>query len=572
MTKNPFMTKKLAFSVIALAMAVSPFLSVKADNGDWDAAISAAAWNYGDYRVERLAFADDAVGPFNLGEFALVAEPVDSCEPNDCGLYDVYMLKDGMKLLMENVPAEALDAHRFEGNDNRFVFVAASDWNGDRYAVTEYTADGSAEQIVEDLFLSGVENIDVLVKDDDVYFNAYLDYTGKTSVNQAGVYVYDAAEGDADIIGKHWELREETMLDAADGIVLIKMTFPSGNKQLWLGDTHNYNNLGMTREAIAGTWVDPQADMYAGHFVDDDTVEFFMNYIRHTYDLDTETLTAHDGQYLNWFRAPELGYQIDGTYMAWVDPSDVLSLSNGSEVVTLGTATNGKFLLEDGRVFYASGLEGKAYDIETGATTNVPFAVTDSDGGDVVVGTDAAGNVEYYNLVTGESYELGFGSNPVLSDDMHVYWTGVDGHVYEGTVSLPSVRTAGTVRAVKTADDNTVYLLRDDAKYAVPSEKTYFTWFSSWSDVETVSSATLASYEDAGTATFAPGTKVKIARDPKVYVVGDDGALHWVVSQTVAYSIFGDRWNKGILEITTQDLVTNPFGSSVQSERDMQTI
>ncbi|NBS41729.1 hypothetical protein EBS80_03640, partial [bacterium] len=61
------MTKKFVFSVIALAMAVSPFLSVNADNGNWDAAISAAAWNYGDYRVERLAFADDAIGPINLG-------------------------------------------------------------------------------------------------------------------------------------------------------------------------------------------------------------------------------------------------------------------------------------------------------------------------------------------------------------------------------------------------------------------------------------------------------------------------------------------------------------------------
>jgi len=565
------MTKKLVFSVIALAMAVSPFLSVNADNGNWDAAISAAAWNYGDYRVERIAFASDAVGPISLGDFALVAEPVDSCKPNDCGVYDVYMLKDGMKRLLTNVPAEAFDAQRFSINDGRFVFVSQIDWKGDHYAVTELDSDGNAGQIVDDVFFSGVEDISVIIDGYDTYFTVAHDYTGKTSVNQAGVYLYDAAEGDADIIGKHYELRNEQLLDATDGVALIKMEFDSGNKQLWLGDTHNYNNLGMTREAISGTWIDPDADIFAGHFVNDNTVEFFMNYVRYTYDIDSETLTAFDGEYLNWYRDAADSYQVNGGLMAWVDPSDTLYLSVDGVAEEIDTAKDGQFLLEDGRLFYASGLEGKMYDVDSGKTTSLPFAVTDSDGDDVVVGLDAGGNVQYLDMATDRSYELGFGSAPVLSDDMHVYWMGMDGSIYEGTVSLPSAKSVGDVRAVKVLGDNTVYLIVDGERLAVPSEKTYFTWFSSWNDVDTVSASTLSAYEDGGTATFAPGTKVKLAYDPKVYVVGDDGKLHWLMTETVAYSIFGSTWNKGIVSITQQDLVTNPLGASVSTERDLQS-
>ena len=566
------MTKKLTFSVIALAMAVSPFLSVDADNGNWDTAVTAASWNYDGYRVEKLAFASDAIGPYNLGNFALVAEPVDSCKPNDCDIYDVYMLKDGSTLLMTNVPASILDSHRFAINDGRLVFVAQADLDGEHYAVTEYDADGDSSQLVEDVFFSGVESIDVLASDGDVYFNTALDYTGSTSVEQAAVYMYDAAEGDADIIGKHYELRDEQMLDAADGIVLEKLTFPSGNKQLWLGDTHNYNNLGMTREAISGTWLEPEADIYGAHFVNDSQIEFFMNFIRHTYDLDTKVLAKHDGQYLNWNRDPELGYQIAGSRMAWVDSSDTLSVSDGTTVTALGNAFDGQFYLESDRVFYATSTGGKSYDFSAKTASDVGFFVTDSDGGDILVGNDSTGKVRYLNLATDASYSLGFGSAPTLSDETHAYWTGVDGNVYEATVSLPSAASLGTVSAVKSSSSNTVYLIADGKKYAMPSEKTYFTWFSSWSNVTTVSATTLASYADAGTATLAPGTKVKIANDVRVYVVGDDGKLHWITTQTVAYSLYGSDWNKNILAITQQDLVTNALGTSIASEADLQSI
>ena len=198
------------------------------------------------------------------------------------------------------------------------------------------------------------------------------------------------------------------------------------------------------------------------------------------------------------------------------------------------------------------------------------------DGGDAVVGNDSAGDVAYLNMATGETYGLGFGGAPVLSDDMHAYWRGVDGAIYEGTVSLPSAASVGTVRALKASGSNTVYLVKYETKagekFTIPSEKTYFTWFSSWKSVETVSAATLASYADGGTATFAPGTKVKISGDAKVYVVGNDNALHWVTSETAAYSIFGVGWNKGILNITQQDLVTNPLGASVDSENALKSV
>lgn len=564
-----FMTKKLVFSVIALAMAVSPFLSVNADKGTWDAATAAAAWNYDGYRVEKLAFASDAIGPYNLGPFALVADPVGSTGSN---LYDVYLLKDGSKLLMQDVPGEILNAHRFAINDGRLVFVTSIEDKDGHYTVTEYDENGDSTQLVNDVFFSGVESIDVLANDDEVYFNTALNYNGSTAVSQAAVYAYDRPEDDAAIIGTHYELRDERMLDAAGGVVLEKLTFPSGNKQLWLGDTHNYNYFGMTREAISGTWIDPEADIYAAHFVSDTRIEFFMNFIRHTYDLDTKTLAKHDGEYLNWNRDAELGYQVSGSRMAWVNPSDSLSVSDGTTVTVIGTAVDGQFYLESERVFYATATGGAVYDFEAKTTTATAFAVTDTNGANVRVGSDVTGNVKYEDLSTGASHTLGFGSAPTLSDDNHAYWTGVDGSVYEGTVSYPSISSAGTVSAMKTSSSKTVYLIADGKKFAVPSEKTYFTWFSSWNSVSTVSATTLALYADGGTATLAPGTKVKIANDARVYVVGNDGRLHWITTQTVAFSLYGSSWNKGIIEITQQDLVTNAMGTPIASEADLQSV
>lgn len=74
-------------------------------------------------------------------------------------------------------------------------------------------------------------------------------------------------------------------------------------------------------------------------------------------------------------------------------------------------------------------------------------------------------------------------------------------------------------------------------------------------------------------ATVSAGsTKMKLAGDPKVYVLGEDGKLHWIVSQAVAYAIYGNTWNHNIVEITNVDLVQYGFGTVIDSEADVELI
>lgn len=570
------MTKKSIVLAAFVAVVLVPFgRATRATSGNWDTLMAAAAWSYDGYRVERLSFSDDAVGPINMGELVVVAEPAESCEPSDCNLYDVYLLDSGMKFGMSDLPAAVLDTQRYLNNGERFVYIGQTDWDRNHYQVTEVSGDGTSEALISDVFFNGADDVDVLADEDGTYyFNAELDYNGSKDVSQAGVYVWNAPNKTADIIGDHWELRDESLEDANDGVALVKMTFDTGNKQLWYEDTHNYNHMGMTREAIPGTWVEPEADIYAAHFTQGQAIEFFMNFTRYTYNPETDDEPVkHDDQFLNWYRDPSVGYQIVDGRMAWVTPDDQLMISETDGTVkTLGTAVGGQFFLESDRVFYATSTGGRQYDFDTSLTTDLAFAVTDTDGGDIYVGLDPVSNVWYADLSTGSTLSLGFGEAPVLADDLHVYWKGEDGALYEGTVSVASPVYAGTASAMKGPTGSTVYLVVDGVRYAFASEKAYFTWFDSWDAVESVSTTDLAQYPLGGTATFAPGTKVKFANDAKVYMVGTDGKLHWLINQTVAYTIYGSSWNKQIVEINNQDLVNMTYGTTVTAESDVNEI
>ncbi len=90
--------------------------------------------------------------------------------------------------------------------------------------------------------------------------------------------------------------------------------------------------------------------------------------------------------------------------------------------------------------------------------------------------------------------------------------------------------------------------------------------------IETVTQAKLSEYSDQGIALYPAGTKVKLEGDAKVYTVGYDGKLHWIISQAVAYIIYGDSWNHDIIEITQMDLVDYSLGFMIDEADDADMI
>jgi len=88
------------------------------------------------------------------------------------------------------------------------------------------------------------------------------------------------------------------------------------------------------------------------------------------------------------------------------------------------------------------------------------------------------------------------------------------------------------------------YCGSDGKRYVFPNEKTYFTWYTDFSAVMTISDADLANIMIGGNVTYRPGVKlVKIQSDPKVYAVSHGGVLHWVTTEALAVCLYGADWN-----------------------------
>ena len=75
------MLKKTIILTFAIAIAVSPLLPrVFADSGEWKQTVANAVWDYGTYRIERVALESDAQGPFQFDDAVFLAETSESCE------------------------------------------------------------------------------------------------------------------------------------------------------------------------------------------------------------------------------------------------------------------------------------------------------------------------------------------------------------------------------------------------------------------------------------------------------------------------------------------------------------
>lgn len=116
----------------------------------------------------------------------------------------------------------------------------------------------------------------------------------------------------------------------------------------------------------------------------------------------------------------------------------------------------------------------------------------------------------------------------------------------------------------------TVYYLAEDGKrYVFPNQQTFATWFSDFSDVQSVSSADLTAFPLGGNVTYRPGIKmVKITTDPKVYAVGDNGELRWITSENLATALYGSDWNRKIDDVPDSFFVNYHVGAPIYAATD----
>jgi plastocyanin len=113
------------------------------------------------------------------------------------------------------------------------------------------------------------------------------------------------------------------------------------------------------------------------------------------------------------------------------------------------------------------------------------------------------------------------------------------------------------------------YYAPNGKRYVFPNEKTYFTWYTDFSKVKTISNAQLGVIPIGGNVTYRPGFKmVKITTDPRTYVVDQGGILRHVGSEQLANTLYGLSWKSKIDDLPDPFFINYKVGTPIQTASD----
>jgi hypothetical protein len=117
-----------------------------------------------------------------------------------------------------------------------------------------------------------------------------------------------------------------------------------------------------------------------------------------------------------------------------------------------------------------------------------------------------------------------------------------------------------------TQADSTVYYCGvDGRRYVFPNPATYFSWYSSFDNIQIISASDMAALSlGLNNVTIKPGTRlVKFTTAPKVYAVAPNGVLRWVVDEATAVALYGVDWNKWVVDVSDVFFVNYRFGDNI---------
>lgn len=122
---------------------------------------------------------------------------------------------------------------------------------------------------------------------------------------------------------------------------------------------------------------------------------------------------------------------------------------------------------------------------------------------------------------------------------------------------------------IKTATSSTVYYYGYDGKrHAFPTEKTYFSWYASFSNIKTVTGGELAAIPLGHSIVVRPGTYlIKVTTDPKVYAVEPQGRLRHIVDVSQAQLLYGVGWQSLVVDIPDSLMADYTVGDALPLNR-----
>lgn len=115
------------------------------------------------------------------------------------------------------------------------------------------------------------------------------------------------------------------------------------------------------------------------------------------------------------------------------------------------------------------------------------------------------------------------------------------------------------------------YYGADGMRYVFPNEKTYFSWYTDYTHVRTLTEDDLARLQIGGNVTYKPGTRLlKIDTDPRVYLVTEGGVLRWVETEGIAASLYGGGWATYVDDLPDPFFANYSLGDSIRTPDDIR--
>lgn len=139
-----------------------------------------------------------------------------------------------------------------------------------------------------------------------------------------------------------------------------------------------------------------------------------------------------------------------------------------------------------------------------------------------------------------------------------LFFTHTDAERYHRTAIFIAQEHLGCSTLGRAPDVTSVYcLMLDGTRLSFPNEATFFSWFPDFSNIRFYTLNFIASHQLVRNATFKPGTLVKSATSPSVYVVVDVfGTLRWIPSEERAIELWGPAW-AGLVRDIPDEFWTN---------------
>jgi uncharacterized repeat protein (TIGR01451 family) len=122
--------------------------------------------------------------------------------------------------------------------------------------------------------------------------------------------------------------------------------------------------------------------------------------------------------------------------------------------------------------------------------------------------------------------------------------------------------------AVKTREANTVYFVtRDGTLRPFMNQQVFYSWFTSFSYIQTVPKSTISKFTIGEPMTVRPGTWLIKTRDrQKVYLVAPGESLRHVSSEMEAARLWGDDWSTKVIDVSEVEFAAYTVSSALRGD------